>query len=86
MPTNPTKSDALAEPITFEFDGQPYTIPAATQWPLETLEAFEEGRIVATVKSLLGDEQWTTFRSPGRIVSDLGSFFEAIQEAAGVPS
>lgn len=83
---NPVQAEATGEPITFEFEDESYTIPAANEWDLDVLEAFEAGQIVKTTKTLLGDEQYAKFKAPGRTVGDLGRFFEALQGAAGVPS
>lgn len=83
---NPVKAEATGESIPFSYDGEEYVIPPSSEWSLDIIEAYEDGKVVKTVKTLLGDEQWAKFKSTPRTVADLGALFEAIQEATGVPS
>lgn len=76
------KADVTATPV--EFDGDTYLIPPATEWDLDVLEAYEEGQIVATVRSLIGRDAYATFRASHSKVRDLQALFEAIQEALGL--
>jgi hypothetical protein len=81
----PAKADATGSNVSFEHDGQTYSVPPASEWGVETLEAFEDGKIIATVRTLLGDEQWSKYKAKGRKVTDLVSLFEAIQAATVGP-
>lgn len=78
------KAEAKGEGFTVEFDGESYVIPPALDWDLEALEALEEGRVVAAVRALLGDEGWARFREKRRTVRDLNEFFELAAGAAGL--
>jgi hypothetical protein len=82
--STPAKSEALHESVSFDYDGHNYTIAPTTEWDLDVLESYEDGKIAATVRALLGPEQWATFRSKKRNVGDLGSLFEALQSAIGI--
>lgn len=77
------RAEALSRPITFEYDGESYTIAPAAEWPLEVLDEFEDGRLTSCVRVLLGDDQWSRFRSKPRTLGDLNNLFDAAQRAAG---
>lgn len=77
------KSDATRKPVSFDFDGETYTIPPAAEWDLDVLEAAEDGRNIAMIRALLGEEGWTTFRSKPRTVADLTEMTQAIEKAVG---
>lgn len=81
-----TKKDALAreankDPVTFEYDGDTYTIPHPKLWPLEVLEKQENGRYVGATEELLGAAQWKAFRGKPRTVEDLDDLSNALFEA-----
>jgi hypothetical protein len=78
------KADATGEMVAFEYDGETYEIAPTLEWDLDVLEAYEDGKIVATVRALVGPEGWTKYRSKKRTVSDLNEFFDAIQGALGL--
>lgn len=63
------------------FDGATYSIPEAEEWTVETLLAYEDGKVGSTVRALLGPVQWATFTEKPRTVRDLKDLFEVIGEA-----
>jgi len=67
----------------FTYKDEEYTVPQRDDWPIDALEAQEEGRIVAALKELLGD-QWTKFRKVGKTAKDLDEFCEAMFAAVDV--
>lgn len=77
------KAEATSAPIEFEFEGENYSIPPASEWDLDALEAWEEGKVATLVRALLGPEQYATFRSVPRTVGDLSRFAETLQDAVG---
>lgn len=79
--TAPAKADALGSEVVFEFDGKEYIVPAASDWPVSALEAFEDGKIIGTVRAILGDEQWAEFKAASPKVSQLNDMFSALQTA-----
>lgn len=82
--TKKLKSEASQEPITFEFEDVTYEIPAPKRWPLDVIQAEEDGKILAFLKALLGMEQYNKFVKKGRTIEDLDNFFNALQDAADV--
>lgn len=78
------KAEALNESVSFAYDGETYAIPPTSEWDLDVLVSYENGKIAATVEGLLGADQWKTFRSKKRTVGDLNGLFEELQKAVGV--
>ncbi len=82
----PAKAEALNAPITFEFDGESYTVAPAAEWDVEALEAFEDQKIITCVRMILGDEQWKRFKSKPRNMGDLNGLFMVMQAQLVGPS
>lgn len=80
----PAKTEAVGEAVTFDYDGLTFTVPPASEWDLDVLESYEDGKIVATLRALLGADQWSKFKATKRTVQDLNDLFEAVQEALGI--
>lgn len=78
------KAEALNEPITFEYDGTEYEIPASDDWSIETLEALEDGKALRFTRELLGANQWRAFRLKHSTARELGELSEALAKAAGL--
>ena len=76
-----TKNDVTGTPFAVEFNGETYNVPPAEEWDIDVLEAIDDQRITHAVKSLLGEEQYATFRKTNRKVADLGKFFEVAGKA-----
>jgi hypothetical protein len=81
---SPTAAEALGEKVPFTFDGVEYVVDPTSEWEYEVLEAFEEGKISAFLKALLGTEQHDKFKAGKPRVADLNRFVEAIQKALGI--
>ena len=82
------KAEAQDGSVTFEFDGATYTVKADVLDDVETMLAFEEGKILSVVKAVLGPIQWAQFVSKKRSVSkdlnDLSTvLFKALGTSAG---
>lgn len=77
----PTKADALSETTAVEFNGTTYQVPAADDWDIDVLEAIDDQRMTHALRSLLGDEQYATFRAANRKVKAFGEFFKIAGEA-----
>jgi hypothetical protein len=82
VPQNPVKSEATGEPTVVEFRGKEYAVPAAEDWPVAALEAFEDGKVAATIRALFPD-QWAALKKDAPRVRDLGEFANLIAEAIG---
>lgn len=78
---------AAPEPKRLTLAGVEYLLPATSdQWPLAALEGFEEGKIVAAVRSLLGPEQWNRLKDTGATLADLNVLAEKIASVYGFQS
>ncbi|CAM3624611.1 hypothetical protein GCM10009799_05920 [Nocardiopsis rhodophaea] len=72
------------EPKRLTLAGAEYRLPATSEhWPLETMEAFEEGKVVTALRGLLGPDQWKQLKSTGATLSDLNTLAEQIASAYG---
>lgn len=88
------KAEALGEGVEFDFDGEHYVLPAAMDWDIDVFEFAANGDILNAVRSLLGDDQWATFRSEDdgsggrkkkrRSLRDLTALWEQAEAATGV--
>lgn len=62
---------------SFEFDGQTYVIPSQNKFPLDAVEAMENGKVVTFVRALLGETKYKILRKTCHTVEDLEKFVEA---------
>lgn len=74
MPTE--KNDV----VTFTFDGETYTLPPMKTWPLEAQEYQEEGRDVAAMKLIIGEDGYRRFKAKPRTIGDFEKFIAALFE------
>lgn len=77
------KADVTGETLSFEFGGESYAVVPSAEWDLDVLENFEEGRIVAVLRSVLADDGWARLKAKGAKVSDLEPFMAALAKAVG---
>lgn len=66
---------------TVTYDDIDFTIPAAEDWSLDAIEAYEDGKIATLIREILGAEQWARFKEKPRTVSDLQGFMQAFEKA-----
>lgn len=79
---NEVKSEVAAEAedkgfatIVVEYDGEYYEIPEEMRnWPLDVMDAQEEGKNIGTIRGLLGADQYNKFRSKPRTMGDFEDF------------
>lgn len=83
-PANAVAAEAASTAIPVNFNGVTYDVPPTSEWPVTVLEAFEESRLVAFVKALIGADQYALFLKGNPKVSDLGDFIVAIQQGIGI--
>ena len=76
------QKEAENESITFDYDGETYTVPPAKKWPLKVIRAQEENRVIACVEGLLGKEQMAKFEKKERTMGDLDDLMTALFDAA----
>lgn len=67
--------------VSFTFEDVAYSIPAADEWSLDAIEAFEDGKSATLIREILGAKQWATFKEKPRKVSDLTALFVTIEKA-----
>ena len=80
MASSTTTTTTPAPLASLTFDGADYTVPAAEEWPVSALIAYEEGKIATLLRELLGADQWATFNRKTRKVSDLTALFSEIEK------
>lgn len=81
---NAARTAAQGRKVTLTFDGKTYTVSPPEEWDLDTLENFEDGKVIAATRAILGERQWATFKSVPRKIADVGELMDAIAKAAGV--
>lgn len=79
---------AGAGPQAITFRTLTFTIPQTADWPLAVFEAFEDGKTIAAIRSLLGPAQWARFKAldPEPTMKDLEALTASISSAAGFDS
>lgn len=80
--TTPDHPSTDTAPLTVEWRGVTYTLPPAEEWPVEVLEAMEDGKAVTFVRSVLGAGQWVKAKQ-SMTVTDLSDLAEEIAQAYG---
>ncbi|WP_026424671.1 hypothetical protein [Actinokineospora inagensis] len=63
--------------------GKRFVLPSAEQFPLEALEAEEEGRHLAALRIILGDAQYRTWRSLAATAADAEDFSTKVMRELG---
>lgn len=63
--------------------GKRFTLPAPEDYPLEAIEAEEDGRTLKALRLILGDDQYATFRTLGKTAGDAEDFSKAIMRELG---
>lgn len=77
-------AEALAQPISIDFKGETFTARSATDWGLDAIEAFEDGRLAALLRAVLVDGDYARLRKLNPRVPELREFAEALQRGAGL--
>lgn len=86
-PTSAAHAEAVEiKQLAVPFGGDTYMVPLVDEWSIATLEAFENGKGVQLLKSLLGPKQWNRFRKSYGKKKDVDALAEAIAEAGGFES
>lgn len=79
--TRKLKAEAKLEDLSFDFEDDEYTAPHPKYWPLDAIEAQEDGKITAFLKSVLGDEQYKKFKRKPRTLTDLENMLAALMDS-----
>lgn len=78
--TNAQRAEAEDRDITFEYDGEEWTVEASRAKQLEFLAALEDEDYIVAMRLVLGRDDATRFFR-GRSVEDIGKWFDALGEA-----
>lgn len=89
--TDATEHEVTGEAITVDWEGLRLELPPTPDdWDPDTLEAFEGGKAMTAIRSLLGSKEydkarkdWAQANGSKMTVGDMGRLFEAIAEAYG---
>lgn len=68
--------------VTVDFEGHTYTYDLDAI-EIDALEDWDDGKKIRAVRSILGSEQWATYKSRHRKAVDLDRFMVALLDAAG---
>ncbi|MDT8910887.1 hypothetical protein [Amycolatopsis sp. PS_44_ISF1] len=63
--------------------GKRFTLPAPEKFPLEALEAEEEGKHLTALKLILGAEQYKEWRGLAATAADAEEFSAAVMKELG---
>jgi hypothetical protein len=80
--TEVQKAEATDGVIAVEWEGHTYEVVLANV-TIDALEAFEDGRIVGALRSILGVEQWAAYKERHPQALGLGAFVDALLAAVG---
>lgn len=71
--------------VTIESNGVMLTFPSDfDDWPVETVLAFEEGKVATAIRAAAGPEQWAALMAKAPVKRDLQEIFERLGEALGL--
>lgn len=76
-PTSPAAGFAV------QWRGARFTLPRAEDFPLEALEAEEEGKHLTALKLILGVDQYATWRGLASTAADAEEFSAAVMKELG---
>ena len=76
--------EALGEKVPFTFEGVDYLVTPTSEWEFEALEAFEEGKVLAFLRSILGEEDYGRLKASKPKVAKLRQFSSEVVKALGV--
>ncbi|MEO2133380.1 MULTISPECIES: hypothetical protein [unclassified Microbacterium] len=77
-------AEAVAEPITFPFQGETYSILPTSEWTYSTIVAFEQGRLSTFLSAVLDKDSLARFAGHDFKIALVGEFVDAASTAAGI--
>jgi hypothetical protein len=80
----PIASEATDGTVAVTFGGESLDILVTAKWPLDALEAYEEGKIVAFLKLIIAADGWARLKALKPEVGDLAELVTDIQKALGI--
>lgn len=64
--------------VEFEYDDEVYTVDPKGMEDLEFLEAYEDGKVLIPIRTLLGPAQWEQFRVNHKTATELAEMADAM--------
>lgn len=77
---NARRAEVLDEPVTFDFDGESFTVLPRDATGLEFMAALDDEELIVACRLLLGHDQAARLFQ-GRTLQDLAGFFDTMGEA-----
>jgi hypothetical protein len=83
------RAEAIGKPtspaagLAVQWRGTRFTLPRAEDFPLEALEAEEEGKHLTALKLILGADQYKTWRGLASTAADAEEFSAAVMKELG---
>jgi hypothetical protein len=77
-------AEVLGEQVPFTYKGAQYLVLPTSEWTLDTIEAFETGRMTAFLREILGEAQYATYKATKPKVAEIQDFMAEIQKALGI--
>lgn len=72
------------EGVRISWQGTEFVLPRAEKFPLEAMEAEEEGKYLRALRIVLGEDQYATWRELTRTAADVEEFAAAVMRELGV--
>lgn len=69
--------------LSVQWRGKRFTLPRAEDFPLEALEAEEDGKHLTALRLILGPDQYTTWRGLASTAADAEEFSAAVMKELG---
>lgn len=73
-----TGAPAAASGTALMWRGKQFTLPTPENYPLDAIEAKQEGRTLAARRMILGEARYRTFRALAHTTGDAENFSRAI--------
>ncbi|XVV05328.1 hypothetical protein ACQPW3_08030 [Actinosynnema sp. CA-248983] len=63
--------------------GKRFVLPSAQDFPLDAIEAEEQGRVLQSLRLILGEDQYRTWRGLASTAGDAENFSQTIMRELG---
>ncbi|NUT47323.1 MAG: hypothetical protein HOV94_08425 [Saccharothrix sp.] len=63
--------------------GKRFVLPSADDFPLDAIEAEEQGRVLQSLRLILGEDQYATWRTVAKTAADAEHFSRTIMRELG---
>lgn len=77
------KAEATSTTIFFEYEGETFGVPKPNLWPLDAIEAFEDGKVMNFMRALFGAEDYERIKAVCKTMEGVTAFMTVAMQAAG---